>query len=85
MTDCSEGVADSGAGLKSVTATLSQGGSEATLVSEQYATPVADKKVSVPVVGQNFTNYGKEWAHAAMKAMPEGGSMAITLMSGFSA
>jgi murein DD-endopeptidase MepM/ murein hydrolase activator NlpD len=40
-------VADGGAGLKSVTATLSQGGSEATLVSEQYSTPVADKKLSV--------------------------------------
>lgn len=40
--------------------------------------PTADKKVPLPVVGQNFTNYGKEWAHAVMKAMPEGGSMAIT-------
>lgn len=40
--------------------------------------PTADKKVPLPVVGQNFTNYGKEWAHAVMKAMPDGGSMAIT-------
>jgi len=40
-------VADSGAGLKSVTATISQGGSEATLVSEQYATPIAEKKLTV--------------------------------------
>ncbi len=40
--------------------------------------PTADKKVPVPVVGQNFTNYGKEWARAVIKAMPDGGSMAIT-------
>jgi murein DD-endopeptidase MepM/ murein hydrolase activator NlpD len=40
-------VADQGAGLKSVTATLSTGGSEHTLVSEQYAEPVSEKKFSV--------------------------------------
>jgi murein DD-endopeptidase MepM/ murein hydrolase activator NlpD len=40
-------VADAGAGLQSVTATLSAGGSEHTLVSEEYAEPVSDKKFSV--------------------------------------
>jgi simple sugar transport system substrate-binding protein len=40
--------------------------------------PTADKKIPLPFVGQNFTNYGKEWAHAAMKALPNGGTMAIT-------
>jgi simple sugar transport system substrate-binding protein len=40
--------------------------------------PAADKKIPLPFVGQNFTNYGKEWAHEAMKAMPNGGTMAIT-------
>jgi simple sugar transport system substrate-binding protein len=40
--------------------------------------PVADKKISLPFVGQNFTNYGKEWAHEVMKVMPNGGTMAIT-------
>jgi murein DD-endopeptidase MepM/ murein hydrolase activator NlpD len=37
---------DAGAGLKSVAATLSAGGSEHTLVSEQYAQPVREKKFS---------------------------------------
>ena len=41
------GVADQGAGLKSVTATLSVGGAEQTLVSEQYPQPVSDKKLTV--------------------------------------
>jgi len=41
------GVTDRGAGLKSVTATLSIGGSEHTLVSEQYAQPVTEKKITV--------------------------------------
>ena len=41
------GVTDRGAGLKSVTATLSLGGSEHTLVSEQYAQPVPEKKFAV--------------------------------------
>jgi len=41
------GVTDRGAGLKSVTATLSAGGSEHTLVSEQYAQPVTEKKITV--------------------------------------
>lgn len=40
-------VTDQGAGLKSVTATLSAGGSEHTLASEQYAQPVAEKKITV--------------------------------------
>jgi simple sugar transport system substrate-binding protein len=40
--------------------------------------PVADKKIPLAFVGQNFTNYGKEWAHEVIKAMPNGGTMAIT-------
>ena len=40
-------VADPGAGLKSVSATLSVGGAELTLASEQYAQPLAEKKIAV--------------------------------------
>jgi murein DD-endopeptidase MepM/ murein hydrolase activator NlpD len=40
-------VTDPRSGLKSVTATLSQGGKDQTLASEQYATPVPGKKISV--------------------------------------
>ena len=40
-------VSDRGAGLRSVTATISQGGAEQTLASEQFARPAADKKISV--------------------------------------
>jgi len=40
-------VADPGAGLKSVTATLSVGGAEQTLASEQFAQPVAEKKIVI--------------------------------------
>jgi len=40
-------VGDEGAGLKSVTATLSAGGSDNTLVSEQYAEPVSEKKFTI--------------------------------------
>ena len=40
-------VTDQGTGLKSVTATLSSGGSEHTLASEQYAQPVTEKKFTV--------------------------------------
>jgi murein DD-endopeptidase MepM/ murein hydrolase activator NlpD len=40
-------VTDRGAGLKSVTATLSQGGAEQKLASEQYGEPVAEKKIAV--------------------------------------
>ena len=42
-------VTDHGAGLKSVTATLSSGGSEHTLVSEQYSEPLTEKKITVAV------------------------------------
>jgi hypothetical protein len=41
------GVTDRGAGLKSLTATLSSGGAEHTLASEQYAQPVTEKKITV--------------------------------------
>jgi murein DD-endopeptidase MepM/ murein hydrolase activator NlpD len=40
-------VTDQGTGLKSVAATLSVGGSEHALISEQYAQPVGEKKFSV--------------------------------------
>ena len=40
-------VADRGAGLRSVTATLSQGGAEQTLSSDQFAKPIPDKKITV--------------------------------------
>ena len=40
-------IGDEGAGLKSVTATLSPGGSEHALVTEQYAQPVKEKKFTV--------------------------------------
>ena len=40
-------VSDPGSGLKSVTATISQGGAEQTLATEQYGTPVGEKKVPV--------------------------------------
>lgn len=40
--------------------------------------PVADATIPVPFVGQNFTNYGVEWARAAMAALPDGGKIAIT-------
>ena len=40
-------VADAGAGLKSVGATLSIGGTEHTLASEQYAQPLREKKIAV--------------------------------------
>ena len=40
-------IADEGAGLKSVAVTLSAGGTDHTLVSEQYAEPVRDKKFTV--------------------------------------
>ena len=40
-------VTDAGSGLRSLTATLSTGGTEQTLVSEQYATPVREKKITL--------------------------------------
>src|SRR5262245_32339721 len=40
-------VTDQGTGLKSVTATLSQGGTEQNLVTEQFAQPVGEKKIAV--------------------------------------
>ncbi len=40
-------VTDKGTGLKTVTATLVQGGTEVNLASEQFAQPVAEKKISV--------------------------------------
>jgi murein DD-endopeptidase MepM/ murein hydrolase activator NlpD len=43
------GVADRGAGLKSITATLSAGGTEHPLVAEVYETPVGEKKIGVAV------------------------------------
>jgi murein DD-endopeptidase MepM/ murein hydrolase activator NlpD len=40
-------VSDRGTGLRSVTATLSAGGIEHTLVSEQYSTPVPEKRITL--------------------------------------
>ena len=40
-------ITDHGAGLKSVSATLSSGGSELTLASEQFSQPVTEKKITV--------------------------------------
>jgi murein DD-endopeptidase MepM/ murein hydrolase activator NlpD len=40
-------VADKGSGLKSVTATLSQGGTEHKLAAEQFDRPVSEKKIAV--------------------------------------
>src|SRR4030095_4633110 len=40
-------VTDQGAGLKSVTATLSAGGTEHNLAGEQYAEPVKEKKLTL--------------------------------------
>ena len=40
-------IADAGAGLKSVSATLSAGGSEHKLISEQYDSPMKEKKFTV--------------------------------------
>lgn len=40
-------VADAGRGLKSVSITLSAGGAQTTITAEQFASPVAEKKVSV--------------------------------------
>jgi murein DD-endopeptidase MepM/ murein hydrolase activator NlpD len=40
-------IGDQGAGLKSVTVTLSAGGKDSTLAADAYATPVAEKKLSV--------------------------------------
>src|SRR6185295_18472284 len=42
-------IADEGAGLKSVTVTLSSGGTESTIAAEQYAPAVRDKKVALQV------------------------------------
>ncbi len=40
-------ITDQGTGLQSVTATLSQGGTEHNLASEQFAQPVSEKKIAV--------------------------------------
>ena len=40
-------IADAGAGLKSVSVTLSAGGTQATLADEKYAQPVGEKKLAV--------------------------------------
>lgn len=40
--------------------------------------PAADEILPIPFVGQDFTNYGKVWARAAMEDLPDGGVIAIT-------
>lgn len=41
--------------------------------------PTANESLPLPFVGQNFTNYGQVWARETIKAMPDGGRIAITL------
>ena len=45
-------IGDEGAGLKSVAATLSAGGTDYPLVSEQYAQPVSEKKFTVALTSK---------------------------------
>jgi ABC-type sugar transport system substrate-binding protein len=40
--------------------------------------PAAESVTPLPFVGQNFTNYGVEWARAVIASLPEGGEIAIT-------
>ena len=40
--------------------------------------PEANAAVPAPFVGQNFTNYGVVWAQEIMRAMPNGGKLAVT-------
>ena len=40
--------------------------------------PTADASLPIPFVGQDFTNYGKEWAKVVMTDLPDGGQIAIT-------
>ncbi len=65
------GVTDQGAGLKSVTATLSVGGAEHTLASEQYAQPVAEKKITV-ALSPNLT--GAKEGPAVLRVSARDGS-----------
>src|SRR5689334_21507578 len=39
--------ADAGSGLKSLSVTLSAGGAQTTVASEQYATPIGEKKLTL--------------------------------------
>ncbi|HMQ55426.1 MAG TPA: substrate-binding domain-containing protein [Anaerolineae bacterium] len=39
--------------------------------------PAADAGLPIPFVGQDFTNYGVEWAKAAMADLPDGGKITI--------
>ncbi len=48
------------------------------LVTFNTNDPKADAKLAIPLVGQDFTNYGVVWAREAMKALPAGGNMAVT-------
>ena len=45
-------VTDKGTGLRSVTATLSQGGTEHSLASEQFDIPVSEKKIAVAALAK---------------------------------
>lgn len=40
--------------------------------------PTADETMPLPFVGQNFTNYGKEWARVVMGLLPDGGKIGVT-------
>ena len=51
-------VTDKGTGLKSITATLSQGGTEHSLASEQYGRPISEKKFAVALAKMSGVKEG---------------------------
>jgi len=60
---------DQGTGLKSVTATLTSRGSEHELASEQYAQPVAEKKITV-ALSSRLRGQGRTRGPARQRAGP---------------
>ena len=60
-------VTDPGSGLKSLTATLTQGGTAQTLASEQYATPVPGKKISVSLAKVSGIQEGPAVLHVTAR------------------
>lgn len=60
-------VSDRGAGLKSVTATLTQGGNQQTLAAEQYAKPVPEKKISVALAKVSGIKEGPAVLHVTAR------------------
>ena len=68
-------VTDPGAGLKSITATLSTGGTERTLVSEQYAQPLAGKKITVALSSFSSALTGVKEGPAVLRVSARDGSL----------